>query len=334
LDHSNNAATNSLQKCEILAAASLAAIWVGHQADSLFKFLESTVVFHGNMPSEEKGIHVAEIAHDLASLDTAIMHAVQDVKSGADLSSSNLAATQEARDHDSVAPASMNQASYGSGGAAEGSAAYLSASAPVNNDHVAASHLAMANVDDSVAAPSYPQPVAPANIAPAIPVANQLMSAPQSSAPNSAIVATTEAAVQLAISDTPSSSIQPIVLANGPVPLNLALDQVPAQVGFGPVLPQNATAPDPTQSTASAASSVQSASSSAASISHIMHTVEVFIQNTPSYEIAVSGSNVVIVDAKLSDASSPNFGVLTWDFNGSTLSIVGIIPHHHAEATA
>jgi hypothetical protein len=66
-----------------------------------------------------------------------------------------------------------------------------------------------------------------------------------------------------------------------------------------------------------------------------LETVEAFLHNTPSYEIAVSGSNVMIVDTKLSDAASPNFGVLTWDLdNGSTLSIVGIIPHHHAPATA
>jgi hypothetical protein len=42
----------------------------------------------------------------------------------------------------------------------------------------------------------------------------------------------------------------------------------------------------------------------------------------------------MIVDTKLSDAASPHFGVLTWDMHGSTLSIVGIIPQHHAPATA
>jgi hypothetical protein len=335
-DNSNNASIGSLQKFEILAAASLAAIWIGHQADSLFKFLENTALSQGNVPSQEKSIHVAEIAHDSASLDTAIMQAIRDVKSGADLSSSNSAVTQEVSDHDHAAPAPISQASYSLGSAADGSAAYLSASAPVNSDHVAASHLAMASENDGVVVPGYLQPVMPVNIAPAIPVPNQLTPPPQSSTPTSAIVATSEAAVQLAISDTPSSSIQPIVLASGAVPLSLALDQVAAQVGFGPTLPQNSTAPDstPSNSAASAASSVQSASSTAASISHIMHVVEVFLQNTPSHEIAVSGSNVVIVDTNVSDALSPNFGVLTWDFNGSTLSIVGIIPHHHAEATA
>jgi hypothetical protein len=46
----------------VLAAASLAAIWIGHQADSVFKFLEGTLVFQANVPSDDKAIHVAEIA--------------------------------------------------------------------------------------------------------------------------------------------------------------------------------------------------------------------------------------------------------------------------------
>ena len=72
----------TFQRPRPAAAASLAAIWIEHQADSVFKFLESTPVFQGNALSDDKAIHVAETAHDFASLDTAIMHAVRDVESG------------------------------------------------------------------------------------------------------------------------------------------------------------------------------------------------------------------------------------------------------------
>jgi hypothetical protein len=329
------------EKFGILAAASLAAIWIEHQADSLFKFLENTVLVHENMPSQEKGNHVAEIAQD-ASLDTAIMQTVRDLESGAhrgvDLSSSNLAATQEGNEHDHAAPALITQSSYSLGSAADGGIASLWAATPVNNDRVADSHLAMPTENDSVVVSGNPQPVVQArDIAPAMPVPNQLAPSPQSSAPSAAIVATSEAAVQLAISDIPNSSIQPVVLASGTVPLSLALDQVSAQVGLGSTLPQNSTASDstPSNSIALAANSAQSGASISPSISQIMQTVEAFLVHTPSHEFAVSGSNFFIVDTKLSDASSPNFGVLTWDLsNGSTLSIVGIIPHHHAAATA
>jgi hypothetical protein len=67
----------------------------------------------------------------------------------------------------------------------------------------------------------------------------------------------------------------------------------------------------------------------------VKQTVETFLHHTPQFEIEVSGSNVKIVDTKLSDAASPDFGVLTYHLSdGSILSIVGIIPHHHAPATA
>jgi hypothetical protein len=109
------------------------------------------------------------------------------------------------------------------------------------------------------------------------------------------------------------------------VPVSSAVEQASVEVGFGPGLPQS-----------SAAIAMNSAESDVApTLNQIMHTVEAFLRNTPSYEIAVSGSNVVVLDTQLSDASSPNFGVVSWDLhNGSTLSIVGIIPHHHAAATA
>jgi len=109
------------------------------------------------------------------------------------------------------------------------------------------------------------------------------------------------------------------------VPVSSSLEQASAEVGFGPGLPQS-----------SASIAMNSAESDVApALNQIMHTVEAVFHNTPSYEITLSGSNVVVVDTKLSDVSSPNFGVLSWDLpNGSTLSIVGIIPHHHAAATA
>ena len=96
-----------------------------------------------------------------------------------------------------------------------------------------------------------------------------------------AIVATSEAVVQLAVSDTTSASIQPIVLSHETVPLSLALEQVSAQVGFGPSLPEN--------SNASSTTSTAPAPAPSASLSQILQTVEAFFLNTPSYEIASFG---------------------------------------------
>ena len=70
--------TNSVVQLGTLATASLAAIWIENQADSVFKFLESTLVFHDSAPSDNKAIDVAGTGHDFASLDTAIMQAVRE----------------------------------------------------------------------------------------------------------------------------------------------------------------------------------------------------------------------------------------------------------------
>jgi hypothetical protein len=110
-DNAKNASIGSLltEKFGILAAASLAVIWIEHQADSVFKLLENSVLVQGNAPSDDKGIHGAEVAHDFASLDTAIMQAVRDVESGVhriDFSKSNLVAPQDGNDHENVATAS------------------------------------------------------------------------------------------------------------------------------------------------------------------------------------------------------------------------------------
>jgi hypothetical protein len=245
----------------VLAAASLAAIWIEHQADSVFKFLEGTLVFQANAPSDDKAIHVAEIAHDFASLDTAIMQAVREVESGVhriDLSNSNLAASQVGSDHENVATALVTQAN---------STLVNRLSSTANNDQVAVAYSdPIPNDGDSAVTLANPQPVIPAKD-------GQPTPSPQPSFSMDTIVATSEAVVQLAVSDTTSASIQPIVLSHETVPLSLALEQVSAS------------------STTSTASTPTPAPTLSASESQILHTVGAFLEDTPSYEVAVSGSN-------------------------------------------
>jgi hypothetical protein len=264
LDETKDSSTNSLAQLAILAAASLAAIWIEHQADSVFKFLESTLAFQGNAPSDDKAIDVAGTGPDFASLDTAIMQAVRDV----DLSNSNLVASQDGNDYEKIATALGIQAnSTPNGNNAQAD--------PIPND------------SDSAVASGNPQPVIPAkDVAPSMPIASQLTPSPQPSSSLGTSVEASDAAVQLAAvqladSDTHTASTQPVA--------------PPGMVS----------------------------------------TVKAFLHHTPLFYVAVSGSNTTIVDTHLSDAASPDFGVLTWHLSdGSTVSIVGIIPHHHAPATA
>ena len=324
-------------KFAVLAAASLAAIWIEHQADAVFKFLENTLLFQGTAPSDNFASHVAQFTHEVASLDTAIMQAIRDIESGAhriDLSSSNVSATpQNGNDEGNGLPTPANPGNVVvTNGVDENSVNLASASSvPGSNDHLAASHSNPAASDtDAPAAATNPLPIVAAkDYLPALLASAQLTPTSQAAPLGNAIAATSEAVIQLATFDTVSPSIQPVVLSSGAVPLNLALEQASAQVGLDTNLPQSSTVA-PSSPASNPTPPVVSAS-----ISQIMQTLEAFLHDTPSSEIIVSGSNVVIIDKNVSDASSPDFGVLTWDLhNGSTLSIVGIIPHHHAPATA
>ena len=318
------------EKFGILAAASLAAIWIEHQADTIFKLLENTVSFQVSAPSDEKvGV---EAGHDFASLDAAIMQTMRDVELGThriDLSDTNLAIAQDGNDHQYVqgllAKQSNSEVAKGPDGINSNLAQAPGAAA--NSDYAATTHANSipGDTDSAIISANLPPPVVLVNVASAFStITPSTLLAPASSSVDP-IVATSEAVVRLAVTDTISPSIQPVVLSSGAVPVSSALEQASAEVGFGASLPQSSTA-----------IAVNSAESDVApTLNQIMHTVEAFFHNTPSYEITVSGSNVVVVDTKLSDVSSPNFGVLSWDLpNGSTLSIVGIIPHHHAAATA
>jgi hypothetical protein len=343
-DNAKNTSIISLltQKFGVLMAAGLAAIWLEHQAASVFKFPEN--IFHGSVSHDDKGgAHVAELAHDGAiALDPAIMQSIRDGELGAhriDLSNPNLPAPQNGNENNVVSKPIMQASSQFVNGPDDSNA--NPANIPnlsANNDHVLPVHLDVTQNDiDNTIFLNNVQPVMP--VTPVMPVkdgatalvaANQLNVSSSQTSSSSSIVATSEAVVQLAVSDASSASIQPVVLSNGTVTLNVALQQVFAQVGFGTDLLHNESTTNASGTSSSTVASSRSSPDPSPSQAQILHTIEQFLQNTPSFEVAVSGHNIVIVDTKVADAHSPNFGLLTWDMsNGSTLSIVGIVPHHH-----
>jgi hypothetical protein len=53
-----------------------------------------------------------------------------------------------------------------------------------------------------------------------------------------------------------------------------------------------------------------------------------FVQATPHFEVDVVGENVIVIDTNVSHITNSNFGFQSWNLaDGSTLTIVGIIPH-------
>lgn len=60
-----------------------------------------------------------------------------------------------------------------------------------------------------------------------------------------------------------------------------------------------------------------------------------FLHNTPNYRIESFGDDLLIVDTNVAHYSSSQYRVETWEMSdGSTLSILGIVPHHETAMAA
>jgi hypothetical protein len=347
---SKNTVLSSLltEKLGYVAAAGLIAVWFEHQAEAAFKFLENGLL--GIDPSGDKDAHSVASTHD-TPLETAILPDLRDVQLAAnriDLSKSDLPNSQAGDGDNGNNPAEATQASPTPTMVSDAGSVNAT-NIVVSNDHISNTHsdAIQSDADNAqVAVNLQPAPVREAEVASPPSVEPNMPSSPtQSSASTGLVAATSEAVLQLVTSDATSSLIQPIVLSNGPEDLSAALHQVFAQVGLETQAIHTDTTIDvssiDSSTLASNAPAVTGSATNptpvlpAATENQIMRTVETFLQDTPSVEIAVSGHNVVIIDTNAADALSPKFGVLTWELsNGETLSIVGIIPHHHAAATA
>ena len=366
--HSKNTSMASLlmQKFSVFAAAMLAATWIENQADSVVKFFENGPLFHS--AHDEKGTQLAVthdvapldgITQTAQNIDPGLHRA--------DLSNqlANFAATSEENQGVTALKPSIGANSAHS--PSDNNDANIAVLEHANDDHTSAASLGVFQSDgcNVVGLTNLPA-ISLGSIAAEVAAANQLSTTSaattenlQNISSNNSIVATD--AFHLAASEITAFSTQSVLLSTAPVSLSTALQQAFVQVGLGSNVLHNFTAtpldgvlipvgdgaPVP-GSSAYAESSINAAAGNAPTIpapptsptvidsqglpsvnGEIVHSVEQFLKNTPSVEITLSGVNVVIIDTNVADAKSPQFGVVTWDMSdGSTLSIVGIIPPH------
>jgi len=348
------------EKFAVMAAVGLAAIWIEHQAESLFKFLENKPVLQQTAVADGKATHLAA-AGDAAPGEDAIVQAIgADGSHKLDTANVNLPTPQDADNHGKAPPVQVASNNPAPANAPNDNGGNVANSANVSaSDHVASARPEAAGNDtDSVPQPT---PVVAFNaLAPSqsnAPDSGSAENGHSSSATDSITPSytggTNSDAFHVAAAEIDTSLVQPIVLSNNAVTLNSALHQAFLQVGFD----TTNSAADSGNSSGSSASTTDSGSSgdvtsvsfsilssttalfkfaesvTAAPLSEIEQTLEAFLQNTKSYEVDRSGAHIIIIDTNLADAKSAGFGVETWDMgDGSTLSIVGIIPHHHSVA--
>lgn len=336
-----------IEKFAIFAAAILAATWLENKADWTLNAFEKGPLFH--LFHDDKTAVAA--GHDVAPLDS-ISHNLPNSDIGGHRSDQINQVlglntkTDEASVQDGALKA-INCATPARSPSENTSDANTPPPDHNGNDDQGATSLTAGHNDCSGLGLTNLQalqaPIAAATIAAAsvngTASAQASIEGSQGNAIDGPVVATD--AYHLTASEISSFSTPTLLLSTAPVTVNVALEQAFAQVGlggapthdvtssggtltFGTV--QSATAVPPS---AVASSQTAAPSASGPSFQAVEQVVDQFLTSTPSAEVTLSGANVVIIDTNVADAKSPNYGIMTFDMSdGSTLSIVGILPSH------
>lgn len=332
-----------MEKFFALAAAVFAVTWIENH-NALSKFFELNPLLH----SHEKADHSAT---ELSAFN-AVWHAIHNLelnehRSASSDGGSNVVPSHDGHEHFAALAlqgANANMASVVTEKSVESTSAAL-ADTPASAQNADGAH----SDSGAVQTASQQPPPIPAS-------GDAALLAADNAAP------TSSEAYHLAASEIGNFSVDAVVLSTGSVSLGQALQQAFQQAGLDPELLHTLTMAS--SNGAAASSSLQSAASSNGHVasagqlttaqaanaqpldaSHTeavqsppqtanvdaqaMQAVSAFMHDTPSFEITLSGANVVIMDTHTADAKLPDYTLITFDMSdGSTLSIVGIIPSH------
>jgi hypothetical protein len=339
-------------KLSIVAAVALAVTWLENHSELAAKFFDALPLFHS---SDAKTSHVAVASHD-ASVD--FLQLVKNLvfeKHPALLAhqDSNVPLPQngEAAQAHNLPMHEANLVVHGGDLASVGFA-----DGPANNYQIGQ------NGSDGAAAALNSTPSLAMNNPFALIAEHAFGASSQSNSLDvessggiNSIVLPSDDAIQIAEVVAGGSSAQTVVLSSNPTSVDVALQQAFQQVGFGADLLHKASlsatgpvdvvsssspsslnthaspAVDQIANIASSDSSVTTPAAPAqpsAADNQVEQTVGAFLAHTPNFEITISGANVIIIDTNYADAASSGFGIQTFDMSdGSTLSIVGIVPH-------
>jgi hypothetical protein len=355
----NSLVSMLLEKFSVLAAAVFAVTWIENHGTELLKFFESSPLFHGH---DKADYAAAEL-----SAFNAVWQAIHNLEANAHRSTasddgSHVLPSHGGHEHfATVQGADATLASLVTGKSSEATSSAFGDASPTNSQNPDGGH------GDSDAVHASPQFTLPPVPTVGSSDAAALVLATDNAVPNSS------EAYHLAASELGNFSAEAVVLSNGSVSVGQALQQAFQQVGFDPELLHtlattsvNGAAAGSSLDSAALSNGhpstvgatglateasaqpvaiaqpvdashtevAQSATQTASVDAQAMQVVAAFLHDTPAYEITLSGANVVIIDTHTADAKLPDFSVMTFDMSdGSTLSIVGIIPSH-AQLTA
>jgi hypothetical protein len=350
------------EKFAVIAAAGLAVVWIEHQVESLLKLFENNGPAHGAVVADNKAPATetdGSVQSDLAQANAQELH-----KDVASKPNANLLSADDATSHVVVVPQQLANNSTGSASVGpDDNGAGGPVTAPDHGFPGQFESPSGGNDGSSTTAPGTGVSMVVASASQSLASADQGSSDAGHSSSSDGLPVVSD--VNAAGSDafrvasleigTAGGTVQPITLSVGPATLHSALLQAFAQAGY------DADAASPTTDSTDVTTDVVSQPGSnspisdvsaailssptsllklaetmpAAPDSQIERSLNAFLQNTPSVEVDVVGSHLIIIDTNPADTKSADFGIETWQMSdGSTLSIVGIIPHHHAASAA
>jgi hypothetical protein len=339
-------------RLSIVAAVALAVTWLENHSELATKFFDAFPLFHS---SDARSSHVPDASHDASADFLQLVKNLVLEKHPALLAhhDSNLSPSQngEAAQPHNLPLHEANLVVHG-GDVASGGLA----DSPANNYQVGQNGSdGAAAALNSVSSLSANNPFASISEHAFGPSSQSNVPDVESSGINS-IALPSDDAIQIAEVVAGGSSAQTVVLSSNPTSVDVALQQAFQQVGFGADLLHRTSlstvesvdagsSSAPSSLTTHATPAVDQIANDAASPdssvttpsvpsqpsatdNQIEQTVGAFLAHTPSFEITISGAHVIIIDTHYADAASPEFGIQTFDMSdGSTLSIVGIVPH-------
>jgi hypothetical protein len=344
-----------LEKFSIFMTAALAGTWFDHHAHTLLQFFDNSLLF--NQHSDGK---IAELTAAASSELQAVLQAIHNLELGAHRIAANDASGSSPHHSE---PQAIEAKATGNLPSTSVTVDTVAASGMPGSDQSGGNQVGDGSHSDNTAGLNTGHFTLVAQTE-SVAISAGLMGGENWASSSST---TTSEAYHLA-EETGDLSVATVVLSTGATSVTQALQQAFQQVGFDPSLLHNsssASTSDASNEKAAVASPGAVVNSDLASPSssppaanqgttttanvglqsnnitmtgiseaQVMQSVETFLNSTPSAEVTVSGANVVIIDTNVADASSAHFGVLTYDMSdGSTLSIVGIIPAHF-QATA
>ncbi len=364
-EHKDAVRLFSLNDFAMLSAVAVAVSWVENQLDSTFRLVQDhdDALFGNHVSDAATSKHSSLVANEHIELDNAFVNAVHKFMSDVSASDVNLASTSASEKFE--APQIHVQSLVGQTSFVNIEAILAPATTSDAAKYYDIVSLNAADATQTLAAPvselnnfagtaptlvdPTPSHVMPVSGGPSSDGGSGSVSSGTTNSGSASMFSASSDAYKTLVSEFAASGpVTPILLTTQNVSIDGAIQQAMSHVGYQPNMIQSLNSEHPANSDTTQSTTVDAPTTNVADTvdgspklpaafavvagntldPQTVALVSSFIQQTPHIQIDVVGTNFVVVDTNTTDIWNSNFGMQSWKMgDGSTLTIVGIIPH-------